>query len=219
MTIIIKINAKKLSAVALLAAKQDIRYYLCGVYVEATAAETRLAATNGHYAGLLRHANMEPNEGVDWQTLIIPNEIVERVVAANKKIPRGFEPHCNVVIDGGYSMHLWDQTVIPFKPLEGTFPDIRRITPVGKRSEIATAFDVDYMALFAKVNKALGAKHPTYINMGFNGPGEKIAITFGDEQRDFIGILMPIRSYACVIKPWPHIGADAVEPAAEEVTS
>jgi DNA polymerase III sliding clamp (beta) subunit (PCNA family) len=44
----INLSLSQLRAALLIAAKQDVRYYLNGVYVECDSIRTRVVATNGH---------------------------------------------------------------------------------------------------------------------------------------------------------------------------
>ncbi|KJK22217.1 hypothetical protein UB46_23000 [Burkholderiaceae bacterium 16] len=49
---IIQIDPRQLKAIALLAPKTDQRYWLNGVFVEATSTETRLVAMDGKRMGV-----------------------------------------------------------------------------------------------------------------------------------------------------------------------
>ena len=65
-----------LHTVACFAAKDDIRYYLNAVRVEASPVQTRFTATDGHCAGMLRTA--QENEGIDGAiTILIPIDVVK----------------------------------------------------------------------------------------------------------------------------------------------
>ena len=56
----IQIDPRQLKAVALLAPKQDRRYWLNGVYVEAMPRETRLVAMDGKRMGVFRAEQANP---------------------------------------------------------------------------------------------------------------------------------------------------------------
>ena len=73
-----------LKAINLLSADKDIRYYLNGVHVTATATATRLTATDGHALGI--HQSEQQNEGVDFVEMIIPNDVIKLIKSASKNV-------------------------------------------------------------------------------------------------------------------------------------
>jgi DNA polymerase-3 subunit beta len=79
------IKQSQLKALLLLAPKSDIRYYLCGVFVEYNQTTTRLVVTDGHKLGILNH-HSENNQGSG--SLIIPREIIENL----PKVAGKFDP-------------------------------------------------------------------------------------------------------------------------------
>lgn len=227
----INIDGTKLAAIALLASKNDTRFYLNGVYVEATATQTRLAATNGYYLGMHAKCNpLDANAGCEWETLILPPDLVAKC-----------KPHkgtavdiCTVLIDERlsgdtsegdqtrtrtYTMRLWDGTLIPFQPVQGVFPDIRRVVSNGTGDGLGAQFSPEYLMLFAKVAKALGDKNAG-VGIGWNGPVGSMSIHVKDD--GFAGVLMPVRKlwddvptdsdgYALRTTKWPEKGADVPE--------
>ena len=75
------IKQSQLKAMLNLAAKQDIRFYLCGVFVEFNQQTTRLVATCGHKLGVFNH-HSENNQGAG--SLIIPRSVIENLPKAGK---------------------------------------------------------------------------------------------------------------------------------------
>lgn len=218
-TIAINIDGRKLAAIAILAAKADVRYYLTGVYVEATATQTRLAATNGRYLGMHGKCNpLDDNEGCEWETLILPPDVI-----AKCKPVKNTPSICTVLIGGPqignlkriYTMRLWDGTLIPFDPIDGVFPDLRRVVPAMSPSGIGVQLNPEYLGLFVKVNKALGAKTPHFISLGFDGPEERVGVSLIDP--DFVGVIMSMRGDYVRGNVWPDKGADPVPEATDEV--
>jgi DNA polymerase-3 subunit beta len=61
-----------LRAVSALAARDDIRYYLNGVLIEASAHTTRLVGTNGHVMGIYDNIDQE-NELDGRVSFIVPD--------------------------------------------------------------------------------------------------------------------------------------------------
>lgn len=220
----VNIDLTKLWAVSHLAAKTDVRYYLCGVGVEGTRHYTRLAATNGHILGM--HAQALPpdfeNKGCDFEEFIIPNEVIAQCKPVKSQpnigtvlIKEVFDPEGRE-----YVLRLWNGTLIPFVPVTGQFPNIRRVVPVGsaklpKGANYAgggAQFDPAYLALFVKVAKLLGDKDER-IQMLFAGADKAIRIAIKDP--GFIGVLMPQQASDQIDfeqPAWPDKGAEDAHP-------
>ncbi len=190
----INIDLKKLCALNLLAAEpQQMRPHLCGVYVQATPTQTRLAATSGIVAGALANANpLDTNTGVtDPVSFIIPSDVIARL-----KPGKELAPVCTVLIEtedaNAYTLRLWDGTRIPFTPLPGQFPDLQRIVPTGAASGEACNIDATLLALFMKVNKLMtGTKEPGKMELGHRGVSSAVTVKFLHEP-GFVGVLMPL---------------------------
>jgi len=78
-------------------------------------------------------------------------------------------------------------TSVIFAPIDGTFPDWRRIIPKETDGKPAQ-FNPAYVGDFAKVTKALGQGQTAF---AYNGDGPAL-VTFGDDIDGF-GVLMPMR--------------------------
>lgn len=227
----INVDTAKLYALAHLCAKADVRYYLCGVNVEATRTQTRLAATNGHIMGL--HARAIPpdfdNKGVAFETVIVPRDLIERCKPVKgqptiatiliERTPQ-IDPdeEGNVVYNSTYQMRMWDGALFPFEPCVGKFPAIRRVIPQGAPKlakgvtygGVGAQFNPEYLALFVKVAKLLGDRDAR-IQMLFNGANASIRIACADN--GFIGVLMPqVPSDSIDFDQprWPDEGPDMV---------
>lgn len=220
----INIDSKKLAAIALLASKADVRHYLNGVYVEATATQTRLAATNGHYLGL--HAKCNPldyNAWCEWEALVIPNDVIAKLGKPSKTVsaictvlidtPNPFEGSTKEADTKKYTLRTWDGVLIPFIPIDGKFPDLRRIVPKGSASGVAVQVDAEYLTLFAKVNKTLGAAKPGFLSIGHHGDNMQGKVTIKLSDPYFVGVLMGVRNDEALhqtVLHWPDAGADPV---------
>lgn len=194
----INIDTDRLKAMRILAATGDIRYYLNGVCVEATASETRLLATDGSVAGFLRRCNPVDNVNVEYEEFIIPNAVID-ALPKNK----GTQPIATVLIDkykgdteeasgAGYTLRLWNGTLIPFQPEAGVFPDLRRVLPMSEGNGAGAQIDAELYMRFAKVNKALGSKEAGRVTLCHNGPENAMRVRLGSD--DFVGVLMPWRA-------------------------
>lgn len=170
------IPRKHLSAAAVFAGAQGIRYYLNGVFVEVHQAEVRCVATDGSMAGVCRSLT----EQEEMPDVIVPNETIKVVLAANKSEVLALE------FEGG----KWSIGGIPFKPVDGTYPDYRRIIP-REHSGKAAQFNPAFIAAFAKAGKALGFKSAPIIR--HNGEGGAQVQFYGCD--DFVGVIMPLRAF------------------------
>ena len=173
-----------LKAVNLLSADKDIRYYLMGVQVTATATATRLTATDGHALGI--HQSEQQNEGVDFVEMIIPNDVIKLIKSASKNVD-------TVVIDteDGITGTIGAITgaAVSFKAIDGKFPDVQRIMPKELSGEPAQ-FQPYLLEKFSKASKLLGSKNGL-INVAYNGPST--ALVKIDATQNFIGLVMPLR--------------------------
>lgn len=182
------IKQSQLKAMLNLAAKQDIRYYLNGVFVEFNQQTTRLIATDGHKLGVLNHSS-EDNQGAG--SLIIPREVIENLPKAAIDHELTF-----VKSDGnatGWTIVIPGGTQIVFQQIEGTFPDYRRVCNFKTNGE-AASFNYEYMVQFLKVQKALGGSKTNTVNLYQNGTSSALVTLAGVD--NFAGVIMPIRSEA-----------------------
>ena len=183
------IKQSQLKAMLNLAAKQDIRFYLCGVFVEFNQQTTRLVATCGHKMGLLNHPS-EDNQGAG--SLIIPREVIENLPKTGK-----FDPELTITkFDGnatGWTIVIPGGTQIVFQQIEGNFPDYRRVCNF-KTSGEAASFNYEYMVQFLKVQHALGGSKTCTVNLYQNGTSGALVTLAGVD--NFAGVIMPIRSEA-----------------------
>ena len=166
-------NSNILHAMATLAAKKDIRYYLCGILVEWNPTTTRIVATDGHKMGIY---NLPDQNNATSGSVIIPIEALTGLKGD--------------VIIGANTLTTSD-SVKTFTPIEAKYPDYARVVPKEKASGIAGNFNVDYMAQFQKVAKMLGKKSDSAV-FYHNGANEaaKVAVT---STINFLGVIMPMR--------------------------
>ena len=177
-----ELNIRLLKAAALAASKEETRYYLKGVSVQAGPRGLYLIATDGHRALAFRQSG----DALPEVNIIIPADIIAGI-KLNKHIDeatltRESDTHWRIDYCG---------TAVTFAPIDGTFPDWRRI--VSKETSGALAqFDPAYIGDFAKVAKVLGSNARAGVRMAHNGDGPAL-VTFGDDIDGF-GLLMPTRA-------------------------
>lgn len=138
----IYIDAAELKAVRVFASKQDIRYYLNGVLVQATTHETRVVATDGCILGLFDRG--QENEDVVFEEFIVPTDVIDALKPDEKLLVR-------ITIDADqYRIQQYDDRAFTFRPVDGRFPDYHRVIPE-KVSGEAAQFNSEWLS---KANKA-----------------------------------------------------------------
>lgn len=163
-----------LHAMATLAAKKDISYYLCGILVEWNPTTTRIVATDGHKLGIY---NLPNQNNATSGSVIIPLEALTGLKGD--------------VIIGANTLTTSD-SVKTFTPVEGRFPDYARVVPKEKANWIAGNFNIDYMAQFQKVARMLGKKGDSAV-FYHNGEREAAKVTLTSDT-NFLGVIMPLRT-------------------------
>lgn len=177
----VSIQANHLRAAACCAAMQDARYYLNGVFVEVCATETRIVATDGSMAAVLRDVVLV-GEQEPMPDVIIPNATVKLALGLKSQV-------LSLVFDA--DSKKWSLGGIPFTPCDGQFPSYRRIVPCTHTGE-AAQFSPEFIAAFAKIGKALGTRSCPVIRHNGTGAAQVSFIGFEDE---FVGVLMPLRAF------------------------
>ncbi len=176
-------SLEHLAAVLNLAAKKDIRYYLNGVQVEAGESETRCIATDGHVLGATRADAVNGMGGAPLLSVLIPRDVLEIAVKANKG-----KGGVNICHTGG----KWEIVTLcgtyGFTPIDGRFPEWRRVIPSEPSGQIGQ-FNPELLAMFCKAGKALGTKAPVHIDHN----GDSGALVTLDGCNEFVGVIMPIR--------------------------
>lgn len=184
----IELHRNGVRAALLFAAKQDIRYYLIGLKVEATSEATRVIGTNGHVLGM--HHSAQENELAAPTELIVPYRVAAMVKAAPRK--RAAMP-VTLESEDGETWTLRDSLLdfaLTFRPIEGKFPDTIRVIPK-ETSGVAARYQTKYLALAETANRVLTGDDRYGVNVSYNGDaGGLVHIVNCPE---FIGVLMPMR--------------------------
>lgn len=168
-----------LTALANLAGKKDIRYYLNGVLIEVNNEHIRCVATDGHVIGVFQQHNNGGDQGEPF-SVIVPHDVIAKL--DKKKLQHTLtKTDDTFVIDN-----------IGFKGIDGKFPDYERVFKMDKISGEVAQFNPDFIARFVKVGKALGMKNPMPV-IAHNG-NKSALVSIGLE--NFVGLMMPYRSEA-----------------------
>lgn len=177
----ITIDATGLAAVRIFAAEADIRYCLNAVQVEANAKQTRLVATDGHMLGL-HDAPVENELGCDFVSTLVPLSAIDSL-KADLKLPVVL----NLAEDGKSGTLSQFGKQVAFIPVDGKFPDFKRVIPVEISGE-SSHFAHKLLIRIFKAQQLFDKKQSPLI--WHNGTSSALVELRGCDR--FIGVLMPI---------------------------
>ena len=169
------------------ASKEETRYYLRGVYIEASQNSVTYFATDGHRA--ICAARHDRSESAETFNLIIPYEFLMSL----KFTVRMGDEDCEAKLDRisfPFTFKLSDTDTRSFSPVDGDYPDWKRLIPDGLSNEPAQ-FNHKYLHDFERFSKAMGGDFK--IEIGYNGNGPAL-IRFSSDLPDCFAICMPMRT-------------------------
>ena len=171
-TITITVSADLLRAALICASTEKVRYYLNGVYVDPTG---YVVSTDGHrlFCGKIDVSDLPEFKG--W---IIPSDVIKRALTGYKNKTIDISPN-----------RCGDMSC---QPVDGSFPDWRRVIPTGDLSGEVAQFNPAYVADMGKIGKLLGGKSSLEAHLHHNGQSPA-GVTFPLYPSAF-AVLMPIRS-------------------------
>jgi hypothetical protein len=177
-----------LAAALVCVSTEETRYYLRGVYVQPDHDDVVLVSTDGHRLFCGR-CPLPPAGAVTPPTgFIIPTDAVKKALSGYK----------GLAIQISRTGDVWTLGDVTFRPVDGTFPDFRRVVPTQKTisedlGKIAQ-FNPAYLADMGKIAKIFSPARSTKINPAIHhmGPNPSI-ITFGGRD-DVFALLMPLRA-------------------------
>jgi hypothetical protein len=180
-----------LQAVSNFAAVNDVRYYLNGVLIEASATVTRLVATDGKCLGV--YDQSQENTIDSPVSFIFPLEIIKMLKVVHKAydgvvitLARNSREQPELITGGTVQVH--GGATIGWKAVGGQFPDYIRVLPRGALSNIPAQFDPALVQKFVKAAKTLTGK--PHIVIGHNGSSGGV-IDIGLD--NFTSVIMPTR--------------------------
>lgn len=173
----IEVKKAILEAALLCVAKNDVRYYLNGVLLDfANTGELVIVATNGHYL----FAAKEAIESTLFDKVIIPSESLKQALKACGKHQE------TIVLKNDGATWILGNTI--FTPIDGSFPDYRRVIPDKVSGECGN-FNAESVLLGQKaLSKAEGRLCGTLFHNGMNA-----AIMLCDNA-SLIFVIVPLRS-------------------------
>lgn len=190
-----------LKALLIVAPKQDIRHYLKGVLVDVRAQDVAIVSTNGAVMLAVPYVdNIEGDRLIgQW---IIPREALEAVkpckvgrttlpitveILPGAQTPDPERP--GVTIKAPDAITITGTTTTTTKPVDGRYPDWRRVMPAAASLEVAQ-FDPALIATFGDVHSLLGGSEMFKPVVHHNGRGGALVSGLG---RDALGVIMPLR--------------------------
>jgi hypothetical protein len=204
MTIIqISVPVDYIEAALQCVSKEGTRYYLQGVFLDARGF---VAATNGHmaFAALCAAASQlsdcTPSYGGGGALagVIVPHDAITQAIKAAGRV-KGL---CIVFErdQQGQWWILYGNARVAFAPIDGSFPDWKRVVPEAPATLTAAHYNPQYIAAIGNMAKALNdGKKAMTTAFCLHQAGETPAlVTFrnGDSgvMTDCVAVLMPIRS-------------------------
>lgn len=183
----ITINADALKALAITAASQDVRGYLCGVCVDTTTeGRVHLVSTDGHRMLIVGNAKCEEGERVAGR-FIVPTEAFKNAKPAYKKDPVQIVLYPEGSSGGTYEVR--GKVTVSGRCLDGRFPDWTRVISAVsdvRKPGAPAHFDFNYVGDFGRVAELLDVKCPRIIPNG----DASAHVYLGAHA---FGVLMPMR--------------------------
>ena len=176
----ITLSPDLLKAAVLFTSKEETRFYLKGVSIQATIATVKVAATDGHRLFVARICQEENTEAF---SIIIPTDTIA-TATKGAKYPLALSK---------LSDTQWRLGDTIFTPIDGTFPAYERIVPTSVSGETAQ-YNPEYIAALGKANKLLGGSNTATI--GYNGKDPALVTGDGYKAHNSIAVIMPMRSAA-----------------------
>ena len=124
-----------LASTAYAASEQEMRYYLCGIYLHAASNALRAVATDTHR--LARHDLPLPNgaaKAMPGGGVIVPSKATATLVKMLKR--RAASDDVSIAVDSKLIRFTVGATTFVSKLIDGTFPDYERILPPAANNSV-----------------------------------------------------------------------------------
>lgn len=168
------IQRRHLAAAIHTAGVKDLRSYLNGVRVEGRI----MVATDG----VCLSAYLGPECGEYLPPFTIPLEVVKRVVKRKTE-----KLEVRDAKDGW--LQIGDEM---FRPLDGRFPDYRRVLLPAKEAEPGgVTVDPEQMVKFSKIRATLGVAWVPRLYATGTGNRQPLRVALGGHEAEFMGVIMP----------------------------
>lgn len=205
----VQINAKYLRAMRHVAAQRDIRYYLNGVFFQATKEGGKFyVATDGHRIGVIQEPWGNGEEPKDI-ALLIPRAVAAAAKPLGKTLSHAI---LKQVDEWTWTLQGGGEIAQTFKAIDGKFPEWQRVMPAECNGRTG-AYNWRYMHDFDLLAKdAFGSKFSCELQQNGDSAG---IVTCGSNS--FIGMVMPVRVSSPSMPQWAlKLQKDNVAKKAEE---
>lgn len=197
-TITVTAQAAFIEAAMCAVSKEETRYYLCGVFIDARGF---VAATNGHIAFAARCADAKRLG--DIRPANVPSA-TPGVIVPQDAIAQALKGRGGLVSVARDANGLWwlscGTTRLHFEPIDGSFPDWTRVIPTAPDTLTAAHFQPQYIKALGNMAKALrdGKRDSAnFFHIHQSGEGPAL-VTFPDgdnaTRADCCAVIMPMRN-------------------------
>lgn len=180
------INLQFLAAASIFASKEETRYYLNGVYVEISERSTVYVATDGARLIAIRDDRLLSDEDSTLTGAFIVPTAQCRAFKLAKEGP--FEGTLTAV--GSRLTISFDRIDVSFSPIDGIYPDWRRVVPRDRATGQPAHFNYKLLADFQKFGTQLGFGMPSIAPSGVEAP----ALVWFPGHYEAVGVMMPLRN-------------------------
>jgi DNA polymerase III sliding clamp (beta) subunit (PCNA family) len=183
----VSINLNTLKSVAHAVGKEETRYYLMGVHLEAGKDGFTMVATNGHMLLCAFQPYGEHMPRDHMESIIIPAGLIAKL-----KVKRNADPWAELTINGLDLSFEYRGETFGGKAIDGTFPGWRNVVPRECSGEIGH-HDPDYLATLQDAGRMFFDEKNALIKVSHNGDNAAL-VTFNTAlPGKFFGVIMPFR--------------------------
>lgn len=205
----ITIDLKLLQASAAFASTEATHYYLNGVLLHV------VEDVGVYYVATDCHRMIVSYRGADDAKPTFSAQIIVPIENCKFKIGKRDAEDATLILNenGSCTVERLDGTASIFKPIDGTFPDWRRVLPDPNAKAGLAHFNFDHAASFRKFSQTMGFGETFIVQR----PGEPMPVVFGDGKTQSFGVLMPMRggpAMAWQLPVWINPAAKAESKAA-----
>ena len=179
----VELQYKDLQACSLFKASNDVRFYLCGVYV----GDGAVVATNGHTMLICDDPNAADLD------LIIPKETIDSLLRKVGKRPKFTTVQLHQLEDGFWLLeHIGSYEL--FKPVDSKYPAWRRVDmkkPKKYTAESFPQFNFDYLNDFKKVAHIYSGNTVAQPKLFPTTANDRCYVEINDRVH---GVIMPLRT-------------------------
>jgi DNA polymerase III subunit beta len=178
------INLRVLAAASAFASKEETRYYLNGVLLEIDERSATYVATDGHV--LIAYRDEREHDEPD--NLLLGKFIIPTAHCKAHKLKKDDDAQAKIFGVGRLTI-AHEMVDVTFMPIDGTFPEWRKVLPKEPTSGELAQFNLAHLARFQKFADVLGMNKPYVAHNGAN----PTPIWYSGHPHTF-GYIMPIRA-------------------------